>query len=97
MHYTACETQLQKSLIRSLGFCEHYERRSSIDRSEIANWKTLPIGPAEAHSGGGAAAELETIQHLVIGPGAIVSTVCFSHNQKTLVNPYVVITNSCHH
>lgn len=37
-------TRLQKSLIRSLGFSEHYGRRWSIDRSEIANWKTLPIG-----------------------------------------------------
>lgn len=59
--------------------------------------KRFPSEPTEAHLGGNAAGKLETIPHLVIGPEALVGTVCFSRNQKTLGNLYVVITNSCHH
>lgn len=97
IHYRARGTWLQKSLIRSLGFCEHYGRRWSIDRCKIANWKTLPTGAGWGSFGRDAAGKLETIPHLVIGPGAVVSTVCFFCNQETLGNLYVVITNSCHH
>lgn len=97
MHYGAWGTWLQKSLIRSLGFSEHYGRRWNIDRCKIANWKTLPIGADCSSFGRDAAGKLETVPHLVIGPGAVVSTVCFSCNQETLGNLYVVITNSCHH
>lgn len=42
--YGAEGRRLQESLIRSLGFSEHYGRRRGIDRCEIADWKTLPFG-----------------------------------------------------
>lgn len=95
--YRAEGRRLQQSLIRSLGFSEHYGRRRSIDRCEIADWKTLPIGDNWSSFGRVAAGKLETIPHLVIGPGAVVNTVCCSRNQETLGNLYVVITNSCNH
>lgn len=92
MHFMA-----QKSVIRSLGFCKHYGRRWTIDCCKRANWKTLPIRDNWSSFGRDAAGKLETIPHLVIGPEAIVSTVCCSCNQETLGNLYVVITNSCNH
>lgn len=63
-------TRLQKSLIRSLGCSEHYGRRWSIDRSEIANWKTLPIGAlAEAHLGGMLLASRRLFHIWLLDPG----------------------------